>query len=135
MRLLVNQHSMKASTSLTASKVYTIVSCISSRAAWTSWNASGERPDQSSSQSGDRVRDVTFGPDRRRLWVDNRREAQVAGATRRDEGQRGESSPVRGSGIRKPRGTAWRGGGRLANLGLRSVQARAPVSAPDNRAR
>src|SRR5258708_20434107 len=88
-------------TSLTASKVYTIVSCISSRAAGTSWNASGECKDQSSSHCGDRVRNVTFGPDRRRLWVDNWREAQVAGAARRGAGPRGELSPAPRSGIRK----------------------------------
>src|SRR5580693_7670499 len=102
-------------------KWITIVSWIFSRAAWTSWNASGECADQFSSHIGDRVRDVTFGPDRRHLWVDNQGEAQVAGAPRRDEVRRGNRLPF-GDQESVSRDAPWRGVGSLASLALRSAQ-------------
>src|SRR5882757_6464979 len=49
----------------------------------------GERDDEAPSDCCDRVGDVPFGSDRRRLWVGNRREWQIPRAARRNVVQRG----------------------------------------------
>src|SRR5258708_17367807 len=48
----------------------------------------GERDDEAPSDWCDRVGDVPFGSDRRRLWVGNRREWQIPRAPRRKLVQR-----------------------------------------------
>src|SRR3954465_1547898 len=78
---------------------------------------------------------VTFRSDRGIRGVDNRREGEVL---RREWGRlvlRGESLPVRRSGIRMRRCTAWRDGESHATLAPRSGRARVPVSGPGSRAR
>jgi hypothetical protein len=57
----------------------------------------GESDDEASSHGRDRVWDVALGSDRRRLWVGNRREWQIAGAAQRKVVLRGEGRPVRRS--------------------------------------
>ena len=49
----------------------------SAYAIWTSWQHSCDRDDQALMQRGDRVGNVTLGPDRRRRGVGNYREWQV----------------------------------------------------------
>jgi 3-polyprenyl-4-hydroxybenzoate decarboxylase len=86
-----------------------------------------ERVDQSYAHCCDRVGDVTFRPQWRILWVDNRRERQVAGRARRNEILRGESPLSRRSGIRRPRCTSWRDDGSRAIRALHSARARPPA--------
>ena len=68
----------------------------------------GESDDEASSHGRDRVWDVALGSDRRRLWVGNRREWQIAGAAQRKVVLRGEGRPVRRSRSRKRRCRVWR---------------------------
>ncbi len=89
--------------------------------------APGEGGDEASPQGGDRVRDVPFGSDRRRLWVGNPRERQVSGAAGRQLVLRGEKRRVRRSRSRKRQYTGWRGGGSRATRALHSRQGQALV--------
>src|SRR6476646_6242176 len=52
----------------------------------------GERDDEAPSDCCDRVGDVPFGSDRRRLWVGNPREWQIPRAARRNVVQRGDGA-------------------------------------------
>src|ERR1700747_1526411 len=61
-------------------------------AARTSRQGLGERDDEAPSDCCDRVGDVSFGSDRRRLWVGNRREWQIPRAARRNVVQRGDGA-------------------------------------------
>src|SRR6266566_6986611 len=101
----------------------------------TSLQGSDDRVGQPPAHGCDRIWNVAFRPQGRILWVDNRRERQVAGRERSSEVLRGESSPVRRSGIRKPRRRAWSDDGSRASRVPQSDRARPPASAPDNRAR
>src|SRR3954449_9049934 len=76
---------------------------------------------------GDRGWHVTFRSDRGIRGVDNRREGEVLRREWRRLVLRGESLPVRRSGIRMRRCTAWRDGETHATLAPRSDPARAPV--------
>src|SRR5271155_2332561 len=87
----------------------------------------GEGGDEASPHGGDRIRDVAFGSDRRRLWVDNTREWQIARAAGRDLVLRGGWRPVRRSGNRKRRYRVWRDGGSRATRALHSHPGHAPV--------
>src|SRR6516225_1055114 len=84
---------MHRSTSLTASVVRNFGRladrCIAARA---SREGSGECDDKPSAHRRDRVGNVPFGPDRRRLWVGNPREWQIARAARRSLILRGEGA-------------------------------------------
>src|SRR3981081_3720805 len=100
------------------------VPCDVGSATWTSRQDPYERIDQSYAHGGDRVRDVTFRPQGRILWVGNRWVWQVPGAAWRDEVLRGESSPSRRSGIRRLRCTAWRDDESRASRVPHSVRAR-----------
>src|SRR3984893_5335606 len=95
----------------------------------------GERDDEAPSNCCDRVGDVPFGSDRRRLWVGNRREWQIPRAARRNVVQRGGWRLVRRSKSRRRQYREWHGGGSRATRALHNHQARVPASAPDNRAR
>src|SRR5258705_5990147 len=53
----------------------------------------GESDDEASPHGGDRVRDVAFGSDRRRLWVGNPGEWQIARAAGRKVVLRGNGAP------------------------------------------
>src|SRR5580704_14042937 len=61
----------------TASENTVPVPCEFAYAIWTSWQRSCDRDDQVLMQRGDRVGNVTLGPDRRRRGVGNYREWQV----------------------------------------------------------
>src|SRR5882757_10653967 len=74
-------------------------------AARTSWQSSDDGVDQSYSHGGDRVWNVSLRPQGELLWVGSLWIWQVSGIARRDELLRGESSPVRRSGSRRPRCT------------------------------
>src|SRR5580692_10381262 len=63
--------------SCTASENTVPVPCEFAYAIWTSWQRSCDRDDQVLMQRGDRVGNVTLGPDRRRRGVGNYREWQV----------------------------------------------------------
>src|ERR1700738_1709473 len=63
--------------SCTASENTAPVPFESAYAIWTSWQHSCDRDDQALMQRGDRVGNVTLGPDRRRRGVGNYREWQV----------------------------------------------------------
>src|ERR1700736_6292815 len=63
--------------SRTASENTAPVPFESAYAIWTSWQHSCDRDDQALMQRGDRVGNVTLGPDRRRRGVGNYREWQV----------------------------------------------------------
>src|ERR1700737_1539556 len=66
-----------AAASCTASENTAPVPFESAYAIWTSWQHSCDRDDQALMQRGDRVGNVTLGPDRRRRGVGNYREWQV----------------------------------------------------------
>ena len=68
-----------AATSLTVSQEDRLAACASADAARASRQAPGEGDDHSPAQGCDRIGDVAFGPDRRHLWVGDRREAQASG--------------------------------------------------------
>src|SRR4051794_4281661 len=84
---------------------------------------------------GDRGCDMTFRSDGGIRGVDNRREGEVLRREWRRLFLRGETLPVRRSGIRMRRCTAWRDDESHATLAPRSGPARAPVSGPGSRAR
>ena len=88
---------------------------------------SGESDDEASTHGRDRVWDVALGSDRRRLWVGNRREWQIAGAAQRKVVLRGEGRPVRRSRSRKRRCRVWRDGGSRATRALRNRQGPVPA--------
>ena len=78
---------------------------------------------------GDRVGDVPLGPKRRRCGVGNRREWQVSRTSGSNEVlRRGESSPFRRPGIRRPRYRACRDGRTLASRALVVAKQRPPAS-------
>jgi hypothetical protein len=54
----------------------------------------GESDDETSSHCGDRVGDMPFGSDWRRLWVGNRQEWQIARAARRNLVLRGDGAAL-----------------------------------------
>ena len=72
-------------------------------AAGASREAPGEGDDEPSPESGDRVWDVSFGSDRRRLLVGNPGEGQIPTKARRKSVLRGEGRRVRRSRNRKRR--------------------------------
>ena len=80
--------------SLTVSRVEVSAWRVWAGATGTSRCASDESDDQALAQGGDRVRNVTLGSDRWRLWVGNRRENQVARVARRHEAPRGNCLPL-----------------------------------------
>jgi hypothetical protein len=87
--------------------------------AGTSIERFGQGDRQTLSHRGDRVLNVSFGTQRRRVRIENGGEPEVF----RLAGDRGGEKPIfRGSGIRKPRCRGWRGGGILASLALRNEQ-------------
>src|SRR5258707_12175257 len=103
-------------------------------AAWTSNEAPGEGDGETSSHGGDRVGDVSFGPDRRRLWIGNRRERQAAGVFGWHMVLRGEASPPRGAGNPKRRCTGSRDGENLASPFPRNGRGPVPALSPGRRA-
>ena len=114
--------------SLTASQVFVGGDvCAEGGAARTARQQFGEGDGEAALHRRDRVRHVAFGPDRRRLWVGNRRVWQISGASGRRQVLRGESSPVRRSGIRRRRCTRSRDDGSHASLVPRSGRGRAPA--------
>jgi hypothetical protein len=74
-----------------------------------------------------RVWDVALRPPGRILWVYNCRVSEVSGTAWRNEVLRGESSPVRRSGIRKPRCTAWHDDGSRASHVPRNARGQPPA--------
>ena len=88
------------SLSLTVSRVEVSGWRVWAGATGTSRCASDESDDQAPAQGGDRVRNVTLGSDRWRLWVGNRRESQVARARAAARGA--EGGIVSRSEIRNP---------------------------------
>ena len=101
-------------------------------AAGTSRQGGCESDDQVSADRRDRVCEMSFGTDGRRLGVDDLWEYQTSRIYRP---LRGEAWPARRSRRHKPRCTAWRDGGSRASRALHSVPGPVPVSAPGNRAR
>src|SRR5258705_13219293 len=87
----------------------------------------GESDDEASPHGGDRVRDVAFGSDRRRLWVGNPGEWQIARAAGRKVVLRGGGGPVRRSRSRRRRCRVWRDGGSRATRALHNHQGRVPA--------
>ena len=63
--------------------------CDWSGAAWTSRQGSDEGDDQASAHGRNRVWNVAFGPQRRSLWVGNRRERQAPGTALAERGPEG----------------------------------------------
>jgi hypothetical protein len=107
--------------------------CVTAR---TSRQGGCEGDDQMSTHRRNRVGDMSFGADGRRLGVCNFGEPQASRIDRwRRRQLRGEPSPARRSGRHRRRYTAWRDGGSRASRVPRSARGRAPVSAPGNRAR
>ena len=104
-------------------------------AARTTWQGAQQGACEADAQSGDGVRHMALRAQRQRLWVDNRRERQIAGRARRGMVLRGEWSPSRRPGIRRPRCRDWRDGGSRAIRGPRNDRARPPASGRDSRAR
>ena len=78
---------------------------------------------------------MTRGSQWQGVGIRHRGERQVLRTAQWNEVLRGESSPSRRPGIRRPRCTTWRDDGSRANLALRSDRARPLASVPDNRAR
>src|ERR1700732_4158102 len=113
-----------SATNCTASENTAPVPFESGYAIWTSWQHSCDRDDQALMQRGDRVGNVTLGPDRRRRGVGNYREWQVFCVSQRNEVLRGESSPVRRSGTRRLRCKVCRDDGSPATRGPRSARGR-----------
>jgi Winged helix-turn helix len=113
---------------LTASIIWNLLRfvdrCVAARA---SREGPGEGNDEPSAQGCDRVRDVSFGSDRRRLWVENGREQQIPRRARRGLVLRGEGHRVRRSGSRRRRSRASRDGGNRASRALRHRQSHAPA--------
>ena len=87
----------------------------------------GERDDEVSAQGCNRVWDMSFGSDRRRLWVGNRGEGQIPSRARRKSVLRGEGRRVRRSRSRRRRYRGWRDGGSRATRALRNHQGQAPA--------
>jgi putative transposase len=85
------------------------------------------RVDEPSPESGDGVWDVSFGSDRRRLWVGNPGEGQIPTRARRKSVLRGEGRRVRRSRNRKRRYRVSRDGGSRATRALRNRQSQAPA--------
>jgi hypothetical protein len=114
--------------SLTVSQTsMSVPSCDWGRAAWaTRWRC-GESGRQSPSHRCNRVRDVAFRPQRRILWAGNLRVGQFAGTTWWPDLLRGESSPARRSGTRRPQCKGWRDGGSRAIPALQNAPARPPA--------
>ena len=104
-----------------------VIALICACAARASMQAPDQRHGEPSSHGGDRVRHVSFGPDRERRGVGNLREGEALRSSRRHPGLRGKLSPARRSGSHKPRCTVWRGGGSRASRGPRSARARLPA--------
>src|ERR1700693_4902975 len=120
---------------LTVSQIASHVWWSFARAAWAARQDSRERDDQYLMDGGDRVGDVALRSYRRRRGVGNLREWQVSRTSWSNEVLRGESSPVRRSGIHRPRCTARRDGGSPASRDPRSGRGRSPARVPGNRAR
>src|ERR1700738_1683570 len=110
--------------SRTASENTAPVPVESAYAIWASWQHSCDRDDQALMQRGDRVGNVTLGPDRRRRGVGNYREWQGFCVSQRHVVLRGESSPVRRSGTRRLRCKVCRDDGSPATRGPRSARGR-----------
>jgi hypothetical protein len=91
--------------------------------AWASWQDMNQGACEADTQRGDRVRYVALRTQRQLLRVDKRREGQIAGLARRWEVLRGESSPFRRPGIRRPQCIDLRGGESRASRVLRSGRA------------
>jgi hypothetical protein len=98
--------------------------CIATRA---SREGSGECDDKPSAHRRDRVGNVPFGADRRRLWVGNPREWQIARAARRRLVLRGEGRRVRRSESRRRQYRVWRGGENRASRALHNHPSRVPA--------
>src|SRR5712671_7556178 len=58
-------------------------------AAWTTWQCAQQGACEADAQSGDGVRHMALRARRQHLWVDNRRERQIAGGARREDVLRG----------------------------------------------
>src|ERR1700758_4331920 len=97
-------------------KIWNLLRFVDRRVAATaSREGLGEGDDEPSAHGCDRVWDVSFGSDRRRLWVDNCRERQIASRARRGSVLRGEGRRVRRSGSRRRQYRASRDGGSRAS--------------------
>src|SRR5215471_1781293 len=70
----------------------------------------GEGDNEAPTHCADRVGNMPFGSDRRRLWVDNPREWQIARAAWRNLVLRGEGRLARRSGSRMRRYRGWPNG-------------------------
>src|SRR3954471_16318428 len=77
-------------------------------AAWASFETACEGDRQPASHGCDRVGHVPLWPDRERRGGCNARIGEALRTVRRHLLPRGEASPARRSGSRKPRCTAWR---------------------------
>src|SRR6201981_2377681 len=83
-------------------KIWNLLRFVDRRvAARASREGPGEGDDEPSAHGCDRVGDVSFGSDRRRLWVDNCRERQIPSRARRGAVLRGEGRRGRRSGSRR----------------------------------
>src|SRR5208337_1836975 len=101
-------------------------------ATWAAHEGFGQRDRELSADRRDRVFDVSFGSDRRRLWVLDGRVTEPSGDA---WGLRGESPLVRGSGSHKQRCTVLRDDENLAIPALRNERGRVRFSVPRSRAR
>jgi hypothetical protein len=107
--------------------------CVTAR---TSYQGGCEGDDQVSAHCRDRVCDMSFGTDRRRLGVCNFGKRQASRTDqRRRRRLRGKALPARRSGRHRPQCTAWRDDGSRASRAPRSARDPVPVSAPGNHAR
>src|SRR5215471_7541770 len=95
----------------------------------------GEGDNEAPTHCADRVGNMPFGSDRRRLWVDNPREWQIARAAWRNLVLSGEGRLARLSGSRMRRYRGWHGDGNRATRAPHNRRGRVPASAPDSRAR
>src|SRR5580700_8638878 len=96
-------------------------------AAWTTWQEGNQGTCEPDTQRCDRVRHVALRAQRQHLWVGNRREGQIAGLARDGKVLRGEASPFRRPGTRKPRCKDLRDGESRAIRDLHSVRGQPPA--------
>src|SRR5580704_19650924 len=76
-------------------------------AAGTAWQCAQQGTCEADAQSCNGVRHMALRSQRQHLWVDNRREREIASRTRRETVLRGEGSPFRRPESHKRRYRGW----------------------------
>src|ERR1700722_10842965 len=94
---------------------------------WASGQIFNECQDETTSESSDRIRDMTLGPQRRRLRIDDLGIRKAFGFAWRNKVPRGGWSPSRRPKNRRWRCREWRDGGNLAIRVPRNARDRLPA--------